>query len=177
MLCMARMDFVSKARVVGRGIVRRMKVLLLWESNPGQLLKRGRPSRQGKHLDCALMNLFDKSSVHRYSVRPRTSTQLGNPSPIHADYSSSQKKAISQNSNLHSPLLKTNKFQVCRQISGVARRANPLDKKCANHAKRILTTQTSQQTETQKLICFHNSKCTSNANVFLQDSDSRSLYL
>ena len=137
----------------------------------------------GKHLDCALMNLFDKSSaVHRYSVRPSSPPKRLQPILFTLIIHPQQKKAIRQNSNLHSPLLRTNKFQVCAQISGqAAARANPIlgavGEKCANHAKRILTTQTSQQTETQKLICFHNSKCTSNANVFLQDSDSRSLYL
>ena len=105
----------------------------------------------GKHLDCALMNLFDKSSaVHRYSVRPSSPPKRLQPILFTLIIHPQQKKAIRQNSNLHSPLLRTNKFRVCAQISGQAARGQiqslgPLEKKCANHAKRILQSQTSQQ--------------------------------
>ena len=75
----------------------------------------------GKHLDCALMNLFDKSSaVHRYSVRPSSPPKRLQPILFTLIIHPQQKKAIRQNSNLHSPLLRTNKFQVCAQISGQA---------------------------------------------------------
>ena len=82
----------------------------------------------GKHLDCALMNLFDKSSaVHRYSVRPSSPPKRLQPILFTLIIHPQQKKAIRQNSNLHSPLLRTNKFQVCAQISGqAAARANPI---------------------------------------------------
>ena len=112
------------------------------------------------------MNLFDKSSVHRYSVRPRPPilSSTVQPIPFTLIIHPQQKKAIRQNSNLHSPLLRTNKFRVCAQISdsraGQIQSLAVGQKMCKSRKTNSSKPDVTTGLNSGSLICFHRKICT-----------------